>query len=333
MDAEGPAFAGPSFFVGSRLTQPECHTRTCAPDSCSPAQALTLESMDGQLRDARTDGWCTRSMLEIRNVSHEYPGPQGPVHALRGLSLTVESGQVVALLGANGSGKSTLVRLCNGIMLPSAGTVSVDGIPTTDPTRVWDVRSKVGVVFQDPDNQIVGTVVEEDVAFGPENLGVARDELRVRVDDALAAVGLSGLERREPHLLSGGQKQRLAIAGALAMRPSYLVLDEPTSMLDPQGRSDVLSIITRLRASGTGILHVTHDLADVFDSDAVIVLSEGEVAFSGPPAALLAGEVDLALLGLHVPAIWRLASELRSLGAPVPDAARDASSIGAALWG
>jgi len=272
-------------------------------------------------------------MLEIRDVSHEYPGPQGPVRALRGLSLTVKPGQVVALLGANGSGKSTLVRLCNGIMLPSAGSVSVDGISTTDPARVWEVRSKVGVVFQDPDNQIVGTVVEEDVAFGPENLGVAREELRSRVDEALAAVGLSGLERREPHLLSGGQKQRLAIAGALAMRPSYLVLDEPTSMLDPQGRSDVLSIITQLRTAGTGILHVTHDLTDVLDADAVIVLSEGSVAFSGPPAALVAGEVDFARLDLHVPAIWRFASELRSLGVRVPDAARDASTIGGALWG
>lgn len=274
----------------------------------------------------------SRSMLEISDVSYEYPGPQGPVRALRGVSLTVNPGQVVALLGANGSGKSTLVRLCNGIMVPSQGVVGVDGLLTTDPAHVWDVRSRVGVVFQDPDNQIVGTVVEEDVAFGPENLGIHRDELRARVDDALAAVGLTGLERREPHLLSGGQKQRLAIAGALAMRPSYLVLDEPTSMLDPQGRSDVLAIIARLRRAGTGILHITHDLSDVLDADAVIVLAQGEVAFSGPPSELLGEHVDLVALGLHLPAIWRFASTLRLLGVEIPGDARDAATIGGALW-
>lgn len=271
-------------------------------------------------------------MLQISDVSYEYPGQPSALAALRGVSLSVEPGQVVALLGANGSGKSTLVRLCNGIALPTQGTVEIDGMLTADPAHVWDVRSRVGVVFQDPDNQIVGTVVEEDVAFGPENLGVQRAELRARVDDALGAVGLQGYERREPHLLSGGQKQRLAIAGALAMRPSYLVLDEPTSMLDPQGRADVLEIIERLSRSGTGILHITHDLTDISGADVVIVLEHGRVAFSGTPSQLVAGDVDLAGLGLHVPAMWRFVSQLRALGIMLPDDAHDAASIGGALW-
>ena len=271
-------------------------------------------------------------MLEFAGVSYRYPGTEGQAPALADIDVRLAAGEVVALLGSNGSGKSTLVRLCNGLVTPDEGSVTVDGIRTDDSTMIWQVRTRVGVVFQDPDNQIVGTVVEEDVAFGPENLGVSRDELRSRVDEALADVGLTGLERREPHLLSGGQKQRLAIAGALAMRPSYLVLDEPTSMLDPRGRADVLSVIEDMRAAGTGILHVTHHLHDAYVADRVVVLHGGTIAFSGTPSEFFVEGADMAALGLHVPASWRFAEELRRAGLNVPTAAHDAASIGAALW-
>jgi len=272
-------------------------------------------------------------MLEFSGVSYDYPGHGADQMALADMTCSIGQGEIVALLGANGSGKSTLVRLSNGILVPSAGIVRVDGISTDDDERIWDVRSRVGVVFQDPDNQIVGTVVEEEVAFGPENLGVGRDELRSRVDEALTAVGLTGLERREPHLLSGGQKQRLAIAGALAMRPEYLVLDEPTSMLDPAGRADVLAIIDRLRVSGTGILHVTHHLADALAADRVLVLDKGRLVFQGLPDELVSGTLDLTALGLYLPAAMRFADELRRQGIALSTLARDASSIGEALWG
>jgi len=271
-------------------------------------------------------------MLEFSGVSYRYPGSEAQAPALTSVDVALSRGEVVVLLGSNGSGKSTLVRLCNGLLLPDSGTVTVDGMSTRDGAAVWDLRSRVGVVFQDPDNQIVGTVVEEDVAFGPENLGVPREELRSRVDDALAAVGLTGLERREPHFLSGGQKQRLAIAGALAMRPAYLVLDEPTSMLDPRGRADVLAVIARLRDTGTGVLHVTHHLSDALAADRVVVLHHGLVVFAGESSELLSGGTDLTALGLHVPASWRFADELRRAGLDVPALAHDAASIGAALW-
>jgi energy-coupling factor transport system ATP-binding protein len=270
-------------------------------------------------------------MIEVREVRVVYPGAERP--ALDGVSLVIAPGECVGLLGRNGSGKSTLARLCNGLLLADSGVVSVDGMDTRDESVTWEIRSRVGFVQQNPENQIVGTVVEEDVAFGPENLGVPRDELRVRVDEALAAVGLSGLERREPHLLSEGQKQRLAIAGALAMRPSYLVLDEPTSMLDGVGRADVNAVLRQLRAAGVGMLRITHDLGDVTDADRLIVLADGRIAWEGQPAALLAAPELAERLGLDVPPIALLADELRALGVPVPAHALDAEAIVGALWG
>ncbi|MDP2234545.1 MAG: ATP-binding cassette domain-containing protein, partial [Actinomycetota bacterium] len=206
-------------------------------------------------------------MIRFDDVSFSYATPTGQVPAVVDVGFECRAGETVAVLGANGSGKSTLARLTNALLVPASGCVTVDDIDTADPDRTWEIRERVGLVFQNPDNQIVGTVVEEDVAFGPENLGLAREEIRRRVDSALAAVGLAGMERREPHRLSGGQKQRLAIAGALAMRPAYLVLDEPTSMLDPAGREGVLSILSALAAAGHGIVHVTHHLADVVRAD------------------------------------------------------------------
>ena len=272
-------------------------------------------------------------MLRFNNIGFSYCGSQEESTALNDVSLHVGPGELVGLLGANGSGKSTLVRMANGILTPSVGSVGVDGLSTTDERHIHEIRQRVGVVLQHPDDQIVATTVEDDVAFGPENLGLDRSLLRTRVDQALSAVGLRGLERREPHLLSGGQKQRLVIAGAVAMDPTYVILDEPTSMLDPQGRQDVLTVIERLRLAGKGILHVTHDLAEIGGASRVIVLNRGEIAFAGAPSELFTMLDLLEECGLAVPLIVAVVQRLRSLGVPVASDVHDPLRLGVALWG
>lgn len=274
----------------------------------------------------------TASGIRFNDVHYRYPAAGGAVDALRGVSLHLHPGELLAVLGPNGSGKSTLGLLANGLLTPHRGTVVVDERDSTDPESAWDVRTSVGVVFQNPDNQIVGTVVEEDVAFGPENLGLPREEIRSRVDGALQVVGLTGFERREPHLLSGGQKQRLAVAGVLALDPSYLVLDEPTAMLDPAGRSDILDLIERLRSEGRGVIHITHHLADIALADRVLVLVAGRVEFLGTPDDLLAAPESLAEWGLEVPPIMRLAAALQDAGVELPRIEARAAAIEDALW-
>ena len=272
-------------------------------------------------------------MIRFDHITFAYRAHDTGQPALRDVTLAVEPGRHVAVLGANGCGKSTLVRLVNGMLLPRSGEVTVDGIDTRDETRSLELRQRVGIVFQRPDDQIVATSVEDDVAFGPENLGLPREEIRARVDEALAAVGMAGFEQREPHTLSGGQKQRLAIAGALAMRPAYLVLDEPTSMLDPAGRQEVLGIVRRLHAGGTGILHVTHDLGAVLGADEAFVLDAGEIAFSGVLAHLLEAHERLDGWGLELPPVGRLALALAALGVPIGSPQLDPESMAVALWG
>lgn len=273
-------------------------------------------------------------MIEFSHVEFTYAGSgSGSRPAVTGLDFAVAPGELIVVLGSNGSGKSTLALLANGLLLPGTGEVRVDGMSTADAERVWDIRSRVGVVFQDPENQIVGTMVEEDVAFGPENLGVPQGELRSRVESALATVGLAGLERREPHTLSGGQKQRLAIAGVLALEPQYLVLDEPTAMLDPVGRSDVLDVITRLRGEGRGIVHITHHLEDIVGADRVLVLESGRPAFFGRPDDLFSHNGGPAAYGIAIPPAYVMAQELTALGAAVPRHAVRAEDIMESLWG
>jgi len=268
-------------------------------------------------------------MMEFVDVSYTYPGAERA--AVSHAHLAVVPGGVTALLGGNGSGKSTLARMANGIIVPGQGSVTVDGLCAHDAETVWDVRSRVGMVFQDPDDQIVGTVVEEDVAFGPENLGVERSEIRRRVTHSLEAVGLEGFERREPHLLSGGQKQRLAIAGALAMDPAYLVFDEVKTMLDPEGRKDVDDIIDALKLEGRGILLITHDLADLALADTVAVLDQGQGVFSGTPDELPHDAAALAAWGLAPPPLSIMSTELALRGAAV-DSRADVESVVHALW-
>jgi energy-coupling factor transport system ATP-binding protein len=270
-------------------------------------------------------------LIEFDDVTFSYRPDSEP--ALHGVSLSIGPGEMVAIVGPNGSGKSTLARICDGLLTPTAGRVTVDGLDTADEAHIWEIRSLVGMVFQDPDDQIVGTVVEEDCAFGPENLGLPPLEIRSRVDAALAAVGLAGLERREPHLLSEGQKQRLAIAGALAMCPRYLVFDEPTAMLDPAGRRSAMAAMERLaRDQGHGVVVVSHDPADVARTDRVIALTAGRISFDGTPGELFSDTATLRACGLSLGSAGRLAERLRALGMPVPPTAVDAEGVVDALW-
>ncbi|MDR3053721.1 MAG: ATP-binding cassette domain-containing protein, partial [Coriobacteriales bacterium] len=235
-------------------------------------------------------------MLCFDHVSFRYPSQQST--ALQEVDFAVEKGAYVVLLGANGSGKSTLARLANGLLVPDAGAVCVDGTSTAVHETLRELRSNVGVVSQDPDNQIVSTTVLDDVAFGPENLGLPPAVIAERCAAALALVGLSGFDERDPNTLSGGEKQRLVIAGVLAMEPSYLVLDEPCSMLDAMGRSEVRAAIAALRARGHGILHITHDLDETLSASKVLVLEKGKLVFSGSPDELLAEGALLERCGI-----------------------------------
>jgi energy-coupling factor transport system ATP-binding protein len=240
------------------------------------------------------------------------------VLAVQDVSLRIGPGEYVAVLGSNGSGKSTLVRLINGILVPGEGRVTVEDMDVSEESSIRAIRELVAVVFQNPDDQIVATSVEDDVAFGPENLGLSRESIRERVATALSAGGLTGLERREPHLLSGGQKQRLAIAGALAMNPRYLVLDEPTSMLDPVGRGEVLAVLAGVVASGRAVVHVTHDLSEALRASRALVMHEGRVVFDGAPGMLLGMAEELSRWALEIPPLMTLATELRRNGCEVP---------------
>lgn len=247
------------------------------------------------------------------------------------VDLRLGDGERVALVGPNGSGKSTLALLANGILVPHEGRVLVDGLDTAQERVLDRVRSAVGLVLQNPDDQIVGATVEEDVAFGPENLALHPDEIVERVRAAIAAVGLSGLERREPHTLSEGQKQRLAIAGALAMQPRHLVLDEPTAMLDPIGRREVLEAVARFHREGRGVVHITHDAAEIALCDRAVGLRGGRVAFDGPVSELLCDEAAMADLGIEPAPLWEVGRILAASGIQIPLNA-DARAFVEALW-
>jgi len=259
-------------------------------------------------------------LIAIQNLTYRYPsGTNSAPAALQGISLSVERGEFVAIVGSNGSGKSTLAKHLNALLIPTAGEVLIDGINTKDPAMVWHVRQRVGMVFQNPDNQLVATMVEEDVAFGPENLGVPPAEIAIRVTDALRSVDMHAYRRHEPHLLSGGQKQRVAIAGILAMRPQCLVLDEATTMLDPAGQREVMETITRLNREGITVIHITHNMEEAADCRRVIALHDGRVALDGPPEEVFSRRAELARWRLAVPSIRALAESLAQEGVPIPD--------------
>ncbi len=261
-----------------------------------------------------------KNIIEIKDVAFQYPDvPEGSSLVLDGVNLSIEQGSFVAILGHNGSGKSTLAKLMNAVYLPNRGTVSVDGMDTADEAHLLDIRRTVGMVFQNPDNQIVANVVEEDVAFAPENLGVPSEEIRRRVDEALKIVGMSKYARHAPHLLSGGQKQRIAIAGVIAMLPRCIVLDEPTAMLDPIGREDVLRTITRLnRERGTTIVLITHHMDEAAQADRLVVMDQGKIIADGPPKQVFQQVELLKSVGLTVPETVGLLYQLRQGGVDVP---------------
>ena len=260
-------------------------------------------------------------MIETKELTYTYPAPEGETNppALRGVSVTIEKGSFTVVLGHNGSGKSTFAKHLNAVLLPGGGAVYVEGMDTRDESLLLEIRRRTGMVFQNPDNQIVANVVEEDVAFGPENLGVPTEEIRRRVDDALAAVGMERFARHAPHLLSGGQKQRIAIAGILAMEPECIVLDEATAMLDPAGRREVIDTVRRLnRERGITVVLITHHMAEAESADRVIVMNDGQVAMDGAPHDVFAQVDRLHQLGLAAPDTVELLYRLRRAGVDVP---------------
>ena len=260
-------------------------------------------------------------MLQAADVYFQYEYPdEPPQKVLEGIDLTVEKGSFVALLGHNGCGKSTLAKHFNAMLLPTGGTVLVRGIDTTDEEKKYEIRSTVGMVLQNPDNQLVSTIVEEDVAFGPENLGVPPEEIRRRVDDALKAVGMYEYREHAPHKLSGGQKQRVAIAGVIAMQPECIVLDEPTAMLDPQGRREVMQTIRALnRERGITVVLITHYMDEAVQADRVVVMDEGRILMDGTPREVFSRVDDLRRVELDGPQPTELCAALKADGLPLPD--------------
>ncbi len=260
------------------------------------------------------------SILKIENLVFEYTQYEGgeTVQAIRDVSLEIERGSFTAIIGRNGSGKSTLAKNINALLVPTSGKVFVDGIDTGDEARVWELRQRVGMVFQNPDNHLVSTVVADDVAFGPENLGVPPEDIRRRVDAALKAVGMYEHRKKAPHLLSGGQKQRVAIAGAIAMRPECIDFDEPTAMLDPSGRWEVMEIIRNLNREGITVILITHFMEEAAEADRVIIMDQGKIRMDGTPEEIFESPDRIREIDLDVPTAVDLADRLRKRGIAVP---------------
>ena len=257
------------------------------------------------------------NIIEFKNVHYLYSDYEE--ETIKGIDLCIEKGSFTVVLGRNGSGKSTFAKLTNAILIPTEGEVLINGISTADESKLIDIRSEVGLVFQNPDNQIVANVVEEDVAFAPENLGVPSEEIRDRVTGSLKQVGMYELRKHAPHLLSGGQKQRIAIAGVLAMQPEIIVLDEPTAMLDPQGREDVVNAVTKLcREKGFTVLMITHHMEECIGADRLIVMSDGLIAADGTPASVFSDVEKMESLGLDVPETVRILYDLKKEGFDLP---------------
>ena len=275
-------------------------------------------------------------IIKFDNVSFAYEASEEDTAATQvvdGFNLCVPEGQFLAVLGHNGCGKSTVAKLINGILVPSSGKVTVAGLDTSDDDKVTDVRRTVGMVFQNPDNQIVATIVEDDVAFGPENLGVPPLEIRQRVDDALKAVGMYEFRGREPHRLSGGQKQRVAIAGIIAMNTKCIVMDEPTAMLDPHGRQEVMDTIQMLnKERGITVILITHYMDEAVKADRVVVMDKGEIVLDGVPRDVFRNVEKLKALGLDVPQATELAYRLRKAGVDIPDNILDENECAAAIF-
>ncbi|MBS5333992.1 MAG: energy-coupling factor transporter ATPase [Firmicutes bacterium] len=260
------------------------------------------------------------SIIKIENLIFEYKKDDGSegTKALNNINLNIESGSFTAILGKNGSGKSTLAKNLNGLLIPTEGVIYVNGFDTADDEHIWDVRQSAGMVFQNPDNQLVSAIVEDDVAFGPENLGIDPAEIRRRVDKALADVNMGEFRGKAPHLLSGGQKQRIAIAGVVAMKPKCIIFDEPTAMLDPKGRSEIMNIIKELHEEGITVVLITHFMEEAVYADRVIIMHDGEVFLDGTPPEVFAQGDKVKSVNLDVPLAVELSAKLRERGIEVP---------------
>lgn len=275
----------------------------------------------------------TEEMIVIKDLCHTYVDEnENEVYALKDVNLTVHKGEFVAIIGTNGSGKSTLAKHLNVLLEPTSGTCHILGMSTTKEENVWNIRQHVGMVFQNPDNQIVSAIVEEDVAFGPENLGVPMEEIRERVDNALRSVSMTEYARHAPHLLSGGQKQRIAIAGVLAMKPSCIVLDEPTAMLDPIGRKEVLTTVLYLnKEEGITIVYITHFMEEAVKADRIVVMKDGIIIETGTPKEIFSQVEKIKKLGLDVPVAAEVAHKLKKKGVALADQIITNEELGDAL--
>ena len=272
-------------------------------------------------------------LFDIRHVSHTFETEEGKTFdALKDVTAQIKKGEFTAIIGTNGSGKSTLARHLNALLLPTEGELIVEGMRTSDAGRVWDIRQKVGMVFQNPDNQLVAAVVEEDVAFGPENLGVPPEEIRERVDLALEKVGMTSYRKQAPSMLSGGQKQRVAIAGVLSMKPDCIVLDEPTAMLDPKGRKEVMDTIHELnKKEGITIVLITHFMEEAVTADHILVIDKGVLKMEGMPREIFSQADKVTEIGLDVPVPADLARRLRKKGMAVSERCMTDEELGEAL--
>ena len=260
------------------------------------------------------------NIIKIDNLYFQYPHGEDeePKLAIKGVSLEIEEGSFTAIIGQNGSGKSTLAKNLNGLLLPSKGAVYVSGMDTRDEDKIWDIRQTAGMVFQNPDNQLVSAIVEDDVAFGPENIGIDPVEIRARVDEALDAVKMGKYKRKAPHLLSGGQKQRIAIAGVVAIRPRCIIFDEPTAMLDPRGRKDIMEIIEKLHREGITVILITHFMDEAVKADRVVIINKGEILLDGTPEHVFSQDELIRSARLDVPMAAEIAIYLRENGIDVP---------------
>lgn len=260
-------------------------------------------------------------IITIENLIFEYRQAEGeePIRALDGVSLEIPEGSFTAIIGKNGSGKSTLAKNLNGLLVPTSGTVYVDGYDTKDDDHIWEIRQTAGMVFQNPDNQLVSSIVEDDVAFGPENLGIDPKEIRRRVDKALEDVNMGQFKRKAPHLLSGGQKQRIAIAGVVAMKPKVIIFDEPTAMLDPKGRAEIMKIIDELHSEGITVILITHFMEEAVRADRLVIMHQGKILLDGTPQEVFSREELIRSVNLDVPMVVELASRLRERGIDIPE--------------
>lgn len=271
-----------------------------------------------------------KAIIETEQLCYEYmtaSGEDNKVVALDNIDVSIEKGSFTVIMGTNGSGKSTLAKSMNALFFPTSGRVTVNGMDTADPEHLWDIRSTAGMIFQNPDNQLVSSIVEDDVAFGPENLGLPSEVIRERVDEAMKAVGIYEHRMRNVHLLSGGQKQRAAIAGVLAMRPECIIFDESTSMLDPKGRKDVLSVIEELNSSGITVVLITHFMEEAVMADRVIIMNDGRAVSDGTPEKVFSDTALIESCGLDLPHAIRIRNRLRAAGFDIPDSVLDMEAL------